>query len=125
MWNNLLKLTVISYIWKRYRHTLIAVPILLLYLWLINLIHHDVIAYAKLQNETSWLGWTFLIKWMFVFLGIAVFVIVHVNGRQINPNADKTPNGSQENVQTTDVFDAVRKKDKLRSKADVILGKKE
>ena len=130
MWNNLFKLTVVSYIWKRYRHTLIAIPVLLIYLWLVNLIHYDVIAYAKLQNQTGWLGWTFLVKWVFILLGIAVFVAVHANGRQARPEDNKGSiessgsTGSAKGAEPTDAFDAIRKKDKLRSKADVILEKK-
>ena len=142
MWNNLLKLTVVSWIWNRYRRTIIALPLLLLYVWLVNLIHDDVIAYATLNNDPSWLGWTFFLKWLFVLLGVGVFVMIHISGRQVQPEeldslkvkmqsepvskTNKEDAASHtEPASESDGFEAIRHKNKLRSRADFILQNKE
>ncbi|MGH1440004.1 MAG: hypothetical protein ACRBBR_07850 [Cellvibrionaceae bacterium] len=144
MWNNLLKITLVSYLWKRYKRTIIALPLLLLYFWFVNLVHHDIIAYATLNNDTSWLGWTFLVKWLFILLGVAVFVFIHATAKTVGESrlADSLRGGVKGNLkdkpkesaledpdplspETEDVFDRIRHKKSLRSKADVVLEKRQ
>jgi len=139
MWNNLLKITLVSYLWKRYKRTIIALPLLLLYFWFVNLVHHDIIAYATLNNDTDWLGWSFLVKWLFILLGIAVFAFIHATAKTVGESRltdslqhslkDKLKGSkSEENEplspQAEDVFDRIRTKKSLRSKADVVLAKR-
>jgi uncharacterized PurR-regulated membrane protein YhhQ (DUF165 family) len=125
MWNNLLKLTLVSYIWKRHKRTLIALPILLIYFWVINLIHHDVIAFATLKENTQWLGWSFLIKWIFILLGVFAFVFIHLNVKNqpsSKPNPTVTDSSNTSDIAPEDdPFHNIRHKKKLRSKAEVIL----
>lgn len=140
MWNNLLKLTLVSYVWKRYRRTLIALPVLLLYFWFVNLVHHDIIAYATLNKDTSWLGWSFLVKWLFILLGVVVFVLIHLKAKPEQSDKLISPlkhafkesksqqkatgkNLAEEGITETDAFERIRKKDKLRSKADIVIEK--
>lgn len=143
MWNNLLKITLVSYIWKRYRRTLIALPLLLLYFWFVNLVHHDIIAYATLNDDTAWLGWSFLLKWLFILLGVTFFVFVHISAKPVdedllNPSFKKSLKESlKEKFRTEkiteseafissdveDIFERIRNKKSLRSKADVVLEK--
>lgn len=133
MWNNLFKITLASYIWKRYRRTLIATPLLLLYFWVVNVIHHDIIAYATLNNDTSWLAWSFLAKWLVILLGVVVFLYFTTK----SPAEEKPKASLKEKMASTDssieelksggegedVFERIRKKDKLRSKADMVIEK--
>ena len=132
MWNNLLKLTLVSWVWQRYRRTIIALPLLLLYFWLVNLIHGDVIAYAQLNNDTAWLGWTFVIKWLFILLGIAGFVLLHIIGKPppaaaptLKQKMQPPPEPPPASAEDHDRFDAIRRKQKLRSRAEVILETKQ
>ena len=130
MWNNLLKITLVSYIWKRYRRTLIALPLLLLYFWLINLIHHDYLAYSELNDSQVGIGISFVIKWILIFIGIFIFVFIHFANGNRSARTDGTNGGPSikpdklDTASSSDAFDAIRKKDKLRSKAEVILDKK-
>jgi uncharacterized protein involved in cysteine biosynthesis len=136
MWNNLLKLTVVSYVWKRHKKTLIALPILLIYFWIVNLIHHDVIAFATLKESTQWLGWSFLIKWIFILLGVLVFIYIHISSTA-NPadSLSSTPENkvkrskksqhSDSDSPEKDPFQNIRQKTKLRTKAEIILEEKD
>jgi len=139
MWNNLLKITLVSFVWKRYKRTIIAFPLLLLYFWLVNLVHHDIIAYATLKNDTDWLGWSFLVKWLFILSGVVVFVLVHVSSKAENESQleeslkEKLKKSKQEQPDTTPLqnispeldgmFERIRNKKSLRSKADIVIEK--
>jgi len=152
MWNNLLKITLVSYLWKRYKRTIIALPLLLLYFWFVNLVHHDIIAYATLNNDTSWLAWSFLVKWLFILVGVAVFVFIHVTAKTTNESrlsdvmqhnlkdslSDNLKNSLKDKLKNSalkesgsltpeaeEVFDRIRNKKSLRSKADVVLEKRQ
>ncbi|MFT6389506.1 MAG: hypothetical protein ACJAUP_002899 [Cellvibrionaceae bacterium] len=136
MWHNLIKITLVSCVWRRYKRTIIALPLLLLYFWLVNLVHHDIIAYATLNNDTDWLAWSFLFKWLFILLGVAVFALVHAGAkiegeRQLeNSLKEKLKKSEQEQPNTVSpeldgMFDRIRNKKSLRSKADIVLEKRQ
>lgn len=124
MWNSLLKLSVVSYVWKRYRRTLIGFPLLLLYFWGVGLIHEDFIAYITLDGGKQGVAWSFIVKWLLILAGIVVFILLHLNG--VVTSAHSTDNVEPPSVDDVeqDAFSRIRKKDKLRSKADVILARK-
>ena len=124
MWNNLLKLTLASYIWKRYRRTLIALPLLLLYFWLINLVHQDYLAYSQLNDSQVGVGLSFVVKWILIFIGIFTFIFIHFTNGANRSSADNMQTSKSDLGSDSDAFDAIRQKDKLRSRADVILDKK-
>ncbi len=134
MWKSLLKLSVVSYIWKRYKRTLIAFPLLLLYFWGVGLVHEDFISYATLEGDKQGVGWSFLIKWLLILVGIAVFIAIHLAGDSDDNNHEKesfahskgnsksySKNKSKNSQEEFDAFSNIRNKDKLRTKADVIL----
>ncbi|MEO0442379.1 MAG: hypothetical protein AAFZ92_01365 [Pseudomonadota bacterium] len=129
MWNNLLKLTLASYVWKRYRRTLIALPVLLIYFWLVNLIHNDYLAYAELDDSQMGVGLSFVIKWVLVFIGFIIFIIIHFTGGSRNSGEHKQVQpgdqgyGTGASASHADASDAIRQKQKLRSRADMILEK--
>ena len=135
MWNNLLKISLLSYIWKRYKKTVILLPALLIYFWVIGLAHDDYLAYAKLQNQTQWLGVSFFIKWLLLLVGVGVFVALHLSGKSSSDalereasSVDQTSDSITQEQFTSEIndsFERIRQKDSLRSKADTILKTKE
>jgi len=128
MWKSLLKLSVVSYVWKRYKRTLVAFPLLLVYFWGVGLVHEDFISYVSLEGDNQGVGWSFLIKWLLILVGIVVFIAIHLAGDpDENKHEKESFTHSQANTKNTreefDAFSNIRNKGKLRSKADVILEK--
>lgn len=135
MWNNLLKLSLVSYIWRRYKKTVILLPVLLVYFWVVGLAHDDYLAYAQLQQNNQWVGASFLVKWLLLLGGVGCFVLLHLSDRSnnavepdIDPNmVEKAPAAAKEELFTPDINDSfarIREKRALSSKADVILKSK-
>lgn len=132
MWNNLLKLSLISYIWKRYKRTLIAFPILLLYFWVISLVHQDFLQYTQLKGSEQGVGLSFIVKWLFMLLGVGVFVFLHINSAEDSKPQAQSTQDKRKNSKTTkttasvhnDAFANIRKKEKLKSKADKVIDDK-
>ena len=137
MWNNLLKLSLVSYIWRRYKKTVILLPVLLLYFWVVGLAHDDYLAYAELQANKQWVGLSFIVKWLLLIGGVACFVLMHLSDRaakEAKPEIDvdpkmiaKAPLATKEELFTSEINDSfarIRDKKSLSSKADVILKSK-
>ena len=135
VWNNLLKLSVLSYLWRRYKKTIILLPLLLLFFWIVGLAHDDYLAYAELQDNKQWIGVSFIVKWLALLVGVAIFVAAHLRDkapREAPANididiVDKVPSAEKEELfsqELNDSFSRIREKDTLNSKADVILKSK-
>ena len=85
MFNNLLRLTFVSYIWKRYRRLIVSTLLLFAYYWLVGKLHGDYILYSELtakdatENATpssqAHLGYSFIIKWLALILGGVIYCI--------------------------------------------------
>jgi len=134
MWNNLLKLSLVSYIWRRYKKTVVLLPALLLYFWVVGLAHDDYLAYAELQQDKQWVGLSFMVKWLLLIGGVGCFVLMHLSDRaakDVEPDIDidpgmiaKAPAEAKEELFSADINDSfarIREKKSLSSKADVIL----
>ena len=139
MWNSLIKLSVLSLIWKRHRKTLITFALLLISFWVLNLIHKDYLAYADIQDHTQWVGLSFIVKWLFFLIAGAVFVLTNLKSKPgsttahhtkqqapIREEAIDTLKASQETTSTAldERFVALREKKTLSSKADLLLKNK-
>jgi len=135
MWNNLLKLSLVSYIWRRYKKTVILLPALLLYFWVVGLAHDDYLAFAQLQQSNQWVGVSFMVKWLLLAAGVGVFIYLHLSAKAVEEEpinidtdiVDNAPVAAKEVLFTQDIndsFDRIREKKSLQSKADVILKSK-
>lgn len=139
MWNSLIKLSVLSLVWKRHRKTLISFALLLVFFWVLNLIHQDYLSYAAIQNHTQWVGLSFIAKWILFLMAGAVFVFTNLKAKPrakaIHQPEAKAPirdeeiealRTSQETTSTAldERFTALREKKTLSSKADILLKNK-
>lgn len=137
MFNKLLKITVIGFIWTRYGRVIASTLMLFAYFWVVSLVHQDYLDYLKLQANAGGAGLSFILKWLAFIAGIVAFWIFNNRSwrksvRQSNegstfpvkPNASKLPSkkGGNSNVDV-DPFESIRRKDKLRSRADLIIEK--
>ena len=132
MFNQLLRLSFITFIWKRYKRLIVSTVLLLLFFWLVSLVHQDYSQYAQLNDDKQYLGISFLFKWL--LYGVAVVSYVYFNGlagnsaktgQQDLPVATKKVDPPQSSkAQTSDPFEHLRHKERLKSKADQIIDKK-
>ena len=118
MFKQVFRLTFITYVWKQYKRAIVSTILLFLYLYLVGSMHEDYLNYARLE-DSSQVGNSFLIKWAALGFGVLVFLAYHFLRRD-KRNAGKLP---PELPQTgeDDPFAEIRRKKKLRSKADMLI----
>ncbi|MFT7130710.1 MAG: hypothetical protein ACI89U_002837 [Gammaproteobacteria bacterium] len=146
MLSQLIKLIAASFIWKKYKRTLLTAACLFVYLWLVGFIHNDYLSYREAEGNASNLGFSFVIKWLAWIVGIAVFVFYDsLKKRKENSIGEKgkRKEGDRQSlglrkkyssgpdtsvnkgpVAEKDPFAAIREKKKLRSKGDITISKK-
>lgn len=131
MLNNLLKMTALTLIWKKYRAGIVAVAVLIGYCWLVGVIHQDYLSYRALAGSDDTLGLSFVLKWLAWLAGFTVYLYYDnspANKRPEHPTAQRADSispATTDNVQRdeADPFAAIRNKKTLRSKADVVIDK--
>jgi hypothetical protein len=67
MMNQIFRITFVTFIYKRYKQTILSSGLLLLVLWLIEKIHQDFVSYSQLNQDTSYLALSFGLKWLAFF----------------------------------------------------------
>mgnify|MGYP000601477888 CR=1 FL=1 len=136
MFNKFLKITLIGFVWTRYGRMILSTLMLFVYFWVVGLIHQDYLDYLKLQGNGEGAGWSFVLKWLAFFTGIVIFWFVNNRTRKKHgQKGDSTQSYKQGGSdlpavksnnanRSDDPFDAIRRKSKLRSKADMIIQEK-
>ena len=153
MMTQLFRLTFVAFIWKRYKQVIVSTLVLLLFLWIIEKVHQDFVHYSQLNADNAYLGLSFVIKWLVFVLTSVLYLGINVwfRSNSTTPPEDdsllskmksKTPQprdvgrsgknqhseGSASDPKSaqsneSDPFDAIRHKERLRSKADLVLQK--
>lgn len=137
MINNLFRITFVTFIWSRYKATIISTILLFLFFFLIGQVHQDYVSYAELNKDTANIGLSFVAKWCAFIGGSAFYIWLNVRflaaNKKQSEKADpklrkleraiKKPKKQDQtqDVKSDDPFDAIRKKDKLKSEADFII----
>ncbi len=133
MIKNLFRITVLGFIWKRYKIVIVSTIALFIYFWLVGMLHEDFVSYSDLNDDKQYVGLSFIIKWFAFVAGFIVYIAL--NSRHLNREVKPKNNSSvlSERLEGVsyggkpseheDPFDAIRKKGKLRSKADFIIEK--
>ena len=136
MFNRLLKLTIAGLLWNRYGSMILSTVLLFLYFWIVSLIHQDYLDYLALQESSGGVGLSFILKWLAYIAGVIAywlfnsFVIKRTarkrGGEKLETGGASTdarkPAGSSKGE---DPFDAIRHREKLRSKADLLIERHE
>lgn len=146
MFSQLIKFIAASFVWKKYKTTLLTAACLFIYVWLVGFIHDDYLAYREAEGSASNLGFSFVIKWLAWMAGITIFFFYDsltkkrkrvIGGNDNDKNGYKQglglrrKNGSRNGASTTteqetakDPFAAIREKKTLRSKGDLTISNK-
>lgn len=132
MLQQFLKWTLIVTLFKRYKKQLLTIITALLALLLIANVHQDYLSYSSNINNEH-IGWSFIVKWaLYIAVIIASFFTVKFLNKtnQVQKTEGKLKQAFKkqkaESVQQTatqqsDPFANIRKKDKLKSKADQVI----
>lgn len=146
MIKNIFRLTVIGYVWKRYKTLIISTLTLFVYFWIVSLLHGDFVGYIELNDDKQYLAMSFIIKWLAFAAGLMAYLFInsrygrkeHEKPESKNKLADSFSSGktkekfsshaaaknapSDDSRQSSaDPFDRIRQRDKLRSRADFII----
>jgi|TARA_B110000908_G_C9869531_1_gene277699 hypothetical protein len=123
MMKGILRLTALSFIWTRYKTGIVSTAILFLYFWLVGELHQDFVEFAALNDDAKYLGVSFLVKWLGFVLGVVVYFLL--SGRYRNQRRGGASSPDLCDQPGDDPFDAIRKKENLRSAADFVVDKDE
>lgn len=141
MIKNLLHLTLLTVIWKKYRSMILSTLVLFGYFFLISLLHDDYLSYSELnQTQQQYLGISFIVKWLAFLLGLLIYLYFNFGflwRRQERSSRESTRTrrstetqghntaGKPETTVKADPFADIRNRDKLRSRADFLIEKKD
>ena len=122
MIKNLFRLTVLSYVWTRYKFVITSTLLLFAYFWLVGEVHKDFVEFIGLNNDTEHLGVSFLVKWLALMLGVLVYFALNRRRRGSSATDSRPTQTAPETSE--DPFEAIRTKDKLKSAADFVVERK-
>lgn len=74
MMNQIFRITFVTFIYKRYKQTILSSALLLLVLWLIEKLHQDFVSYSQLNSDTSYLALSFGLKWLAFILVTCLYM---------------------------------------------------
>lgn len=122
MLKNIVRLSALGFIWARYKTVIISTCALFGYFWLVANVHRDYLEFAHLNGDISYIGLSFILKWLAFIVGVIIYLMFNGRNRQPKPLAiDPAPTPAQQ--ENKDPFDNIRHKDKLRSAADLVIDK--
>ena len=122
----ILRFTVFSFIWRKYKRIIIAGLIMVCSIILINYLHSDFIEYNQQLEEQHFIGVSFVVKWVMSLLILAAYILYARHMLKPVKKVDlEKPIKSKENqvnaAKSDDVFNDIRKKKTLLSKADLVI----
>lgn len=130
MFRFLAKSALATFIYKRYRHTIVASLLLLFSYWVIAMIHSDYVDYATSADAREHLLLSYVLKWA-CLLSATLAYFFFINRRLHAPAGDDVPppvtpaEGKKASTSATneaaDPFAGIRNKEKLKSRADIAL----
>jgi len=127
MLKNLLHLTLLTVLWKRYKSIIVSTLLLFVFFWLVGKLHADYVSYSELNNDHKYLAFSFFIKWCAFIVGVVIYLLFNSffprskNTENIDPT--ETKKNLPEKPAAPDPFDEIRGRKKLRSRADFIIEK--
>lgn len=138
------RLAIIAGVWKRYKIGIVSSLLLLGYLILLSFSHGEFLSYSQSTDSKTYVGLSFVVKWVLGFSGIGVFLAYHLWWRGLGVE-EKSKTDSQANVkkkrpsnkseklaagkstedktEAPDPFATLREKPQLRSRGDFVLEK--
>ena len=127
MLKNLVQLTLLSVVWKRYKNVIVSTLLLFVYLWLISKLHQDYVNYSELNKDHGYLAFSFIIKWCAFILGMVIYLLFNSfyprSKKPVQTVSIKDQKTVPDQRVLPDPFAEIRQRKKLRSRADFIIEK--
>lgn len=140
MFKQIFRITFVTLIWKQYKSVIVSTLLLFAFLWLAGNVHEDYLVYAADQNDEGLVGRSFLYKWIALVSGVLVYLSYHwlrsgdskkvdesqpsngyfSKGKSSKAKIDSFSNSEQSD---DDPFAELRNKEKLRSRAEILVDK--
>jgi len=124
LFKQIFRIAFVALIWKQYKGLIISSALLIVYLILVGSIHDDYLTHSQLQKDTASSGMSFIYKWIAYAAGIILYFGFHAIRATRAPKEDLSEKAKQANkdakTDPKDPFAAIRKREKLRSRADFI-----
>ena len=124
IFKQIFRIAFIALVWKQYKGIIISSTLLLAYILLVGSIHSEYITVKQLKAETDISGISFIYKWLAYTIGVVTYFAYHFFRAPSSPKEDLNEKAKQANINAksdeSDPFAAIRKMDKLRSRADFI-----
>lgn len=128
MFKQVFRLTFVTFIWKHYKRLIVSTILLFAFLWFVGYAHSEYLNYAS-QQEISSVHQSFFFKWGAQIIGVACYLLFHF----MMPSRKKIKKGKNKEKASSinepvpgepDPFDVIRQKEKLRSRAEMMIDKK-
>ena len=126
MFKQIFRLTFATFVWKQYKRIIVSTLLLFAYLWLVGSIHSDFLSYAELQADQSMAGRSFLLKWVALVCGVALYFTYNFFRRAKRKRSDNSASSAnnveqdeQSQTDQDDPFANIRKMKKLRTRAEI------
>ena len=130
MFKQVFRVAFVTLIWKQYKGSIISTLLLIAYLLIVSNVHQDYLLASGDDAEKI----TFVYKWLAYLAGIILVCTYHWIKTKFSQNDDETSEGNtkaqiekyraMENT-SDDPFAEIRAREKLRSRADFLMEKKD
>jgi hypothetical protein len=127
MLKNIVQLTLLSVLWKRYKNLIVSTLLMLVYFWLVGKLHQDYVSYSELNNNHEYLALSYIIKWTAFILGASIYLLLNSYfprpKKPVPTKLANDPKAVPEQQGSADPFTEIRHRKKLRSRADFVIEK--
>ena len=132
MFKQIFRLAFVTVIWKQYKGIIVSTLVLFIYLWLVGSVHADYMSYAEAQSDEALVGRSFLYKWAALISGVVIYIAYNFFRGSRPETKNKTTSQSKTNAKliiagennSDDPFAEIRQKEKLRTRAEILVDKK-
>lgn len=132
MFKQVFRVAFVTLIWKQYKQLIVSTLLLFFYLFLVGSIHSDFLKHAEMQDEAVNAGLSFIYKWIAFIGGVVAYFLYHyvrnkkVREDKVDPKAQQQEllQELDELEESDDPFANIRKREKLRGRADFMINDK-
>lgn len=130
MLNQILKFTLFTSLWMWLRPRWRGLLALIVFIGLVTLGHGEYLDYVKLSGDSSFLIWSYAVKWLLIATGLLMYFLLVVMWPKPRKASEGRSAGGKGQAATSggkpedDGFDFLRNKKRLQTRAEKLLDEK-